>query len=155
VCNSGTPKTFACTLPHSSAINNSPRAGVWLAGVFVASLGIVRHLRFQENKQRAIKFSIVPATGLYSQHGFVEAAPKGTFKARTSKQAFFSQFLSSVIGLRENARRSRRFSRTEDHTVARVLERQRIKSPPNLKFNSDREGHEFTRAAKLRLGSGL
>jgi hypothetical protein len=39
----------SCIPAHSSAINNSPRADVWLAGVFVASLGIVRHLRFQES----------------------------------------------------------------------------------------------------------
>ena len=32
-----------CAPAHSSAINNSPRADVWLAGVFLQLSGLVRH----------------------------------------------------------------------------------------------------------------
>jgi hypothetical protein len=86
----------SCIPARSSAINNSPRADVWPAGVFVASLGIVRHLSLQ----RAIKFSIVPATGLHSESKHFRRVP--------SKQGpptrIFSQFSVFRLGMRRKWR---------------------------------------------------
>ena len=48
-----------CTPPHSSGINNSPRAVWWLAGHFSATLVAVRHLEIY----RAPGAQLVPATG--------------------------------------------------------------------------------------------
>jgi len=77
-----------CVLPRSSAINNSPRADVWPAGVFVASLGIVRHLSFREQ----LKVLNRPGHGTsFGKQTIYVSRPKGTFKARTSK-GIFSQF---------------------------------------------------------------
>jgi hypothetical protein len=85
---------------------------VWPAGVFVASLGIVRHLSFRERRK---KFSIVPATGLHSESN---SSPKGTFKARTSK-GIFSQFHVFRIWLRKKLAEIGVQFRAEGHTVAR------------------------------------
>ncbi len=158
-------QTFCCTRAHTSAINNSPRADVWPAGVFVASLGIVRHLSLQ----RAIKFSIVPATGLHSESKHFRRVP--------SKQGpptrIFSQFLSSVLGCRKMAvakcvRRKWRFTPTGRPYCCAYSSAQRKKPPPTRKSIFDfvdhlrvrrsspiGKGTTSSRAAKLRLGLGL
>jgi hypothetical protein len=63
---------------------------------------ISRHRPASKIQRERVEFSIVPATGLHSEGSFVQTAPKGTFKARTSKQAFFSQFLVFRVGMRRN-----------------------------------------------------
>jgi hypothetical protein len=96
-------KIPSCTPAPTSAINNSPRAVVWLAGRIVCN----SRARPASKSLRERKPSIVPATGLHSekQHGFrrvpsKQGPPKGSFL----------NFLSSVIGVR----RKWRFVRTED-----------------------------------------
>jgi hypothetical protein len=75
-------QTFCCTRAHTSAINSSPRADVWPAGVFVASLGIVRHLSLLESNLNR------PGHGTsFGKQTF----PKGTFKQGPPTR-IFSQF---------------------------------------------------------------
>ena len=89
---------------------------MWLAGVFVASLGIVRHLSFPESLNRS---------QLSRPRDFIRKSnkfPKGTFKARTSKR-IFSQF--SVFRLGLSQKRMRRNWRLPDRKaiLLRVFER--------------------------------
>jgi hypothetical protein len=62
------------------------------AGVFVASLGIVRHLR----KRREFKRSQLSRPRDFIRKG--RHFPKGTFKARNLQLGSFLNFLSSVSG---------------------------------------------------------
>jgi hypothetical protein len=66
---------------------------VWPPAYFVASLGIVRHLRFKAR----IKVLNCPGHGT----SFGKKFSKGTFKARNLQSKFFSQFLVFRIGLRK------------------------------------------------------
>jgi hypothetical protein len=86
-----TSQTSCCTNPHTSAINNPPRAEVWLAGRIICISRARPASKFQESN----KLSIVPATGLHSERKHFRRVP--------SKQGpptrIFSQFLVFRIGL--------------------------------------------------------
>jgi hypothetical protein len=87
-----------CALAHTSAINNSPRAVVWLAGRNCLQLSsLVRHLMFEEG----VKAFNCPGHG--TSFGKASPFPKGTFKARTSKR-IFSQFSVFRLGMRRKWR---------------------------------------------------
>src|ERR1700739_4145392 len=76
----------SCAFLDSSGINNSPRACVWLAGRFSATLVRVRHLNVLEG----LRSLNCPGHG--TCFGNTSRFLKGTFKARTSKSKIFSQF---------------------------------------------------------------
>src|SRR5580658_17177 len=114
-------KIPSCTPARSSAISNSPRAEVWLAGRIVCISRACPASNFKESVVR--QFSIVPATGLHSekQHGFrrvpsKQGPPKGSFL----------NFLSSDRHAPKVA-----FVRPEGHTVAR------IRAPTNQPCHSE------------------
>jgi hypothetical protein len=97
---------------------------VWPAGVFVASLGIVRHLSFRERRK---KFSIVPATGLHSESNRVFPKP---FRRVPSKQGP-PKDLFSISCLPSGLRK-----------------KDCAKSAPNLAFSSDRKTHTVARRSE-------
>ena len=110
-------QTFCCTTAHTSAINNSPRAVVWLAGHNCLQLSsLVRHLMIQEGVKA------FNCSGHGTSFGKASQFPKGTFKARTSKR-IFSQF--SVFRLGLSQKRMRRKWRLPDRKaiLLRVFER--------------------------------
>jgi hypothetical protein len=95
-----------CAATKTSAINNSPRAVVWLAGHNCLQLSsLVRHLMIQEGMKAFNR----PGHG--TSFGKATQFPKGTFKARTSKR-IFSQF--SVFRLGLSQKRMRRKWRLPD-----------------------------------------
>jgi hypothetical protein len=82
------------------------------------------------NGLRGVSPKFIPATGCDSE---AVRFLKGTFKARTSKRKFFSQF--SVFRFR--LRRNGRGFRAEDHTVARArFERVRLQAAPPITWPS-------------------
>jgi hypothetical protein len=105
----------SCTPAHSSAINNSPRAVVWLAGRIVCISRARPASKFHRERVK----NALNRPGHGTSFGKATRFPKGTFKARTSKGSFLN-FLSSVLGCAKCVRRNWRFTRTEGHTVARV-----------------------------------
>jgi hypothetical protein len=118
------PKIPPCAVSETSAINNSPRAVVWLAGHNCLQLSsLVRHLMIQEG----VKAFNCPGHG--TSFGKATQFPKGTFKARTSKR-IFSQF--SVFRLGLSQKRMRRKWRLPDRKaiLLRVFER----PPKSLSF---------------------
>jgi len=122
---------------------------VWPAGVFVASLGIVRHLSFQ----RAIKVLNCPGHG--TRFG-KKAFPKGTFKARTSKQVdLFSISCLPYLGCPKSAPKAA-FTPKRKTILLRVIERPaaahfRIEHVFDVENVFDRKGHDFQSCRKESL----
>src|SRR5271165_5104628 len=109
----------SCAPAHTSAINNPPRAVVWLAGRIVCNSRA--RPASKSVRDRVAKLSIVPATGLHSekQDGFrrvpsKQGPPKGSFL----------NFLSSVSACAKCPPKVAFRSERKTHTVACSSERQ-------------------------------
>jgi len=85
VINSPAPQTFCCTRAHSSAIKNSPRAVVWLAGRIVCNSRARPASKL--SRERVLKLSIVPATGLHSESSTVS---EGYLQSKDLQRDLFS-----------------------------------------------------------------
>ena len=102
--NSGTLQLPPCALSSSSAINNSPRADVWLAGRICCNSRARPASKFLESVvigSSESKFSIVPATGLHSESNWFRVRPSEGYLQSKDLQRIFSQFLVFRIGLPE------------------------------------------------------
>jgi hypothetical protein len=79
------PEFPSCVLPHTSAINNSPRAVVWLAGRIVCNSRA--RPASKSLRERITKLSIVPATGLHSESKTVS---EGYLQSKDLQRDLFS-----------------------------------------------------------------